>query len=92
MSVFLSVFKIREHGIQTRETLKIYDSRPKCDSNAGSFGSVRLSECYAVLLVLLYGMGTSVVLALCEILWKHKNIFSRDKFNNKLFTHDSANE
>lgn len=74
LKLFLSsVFKIREHGLQMRETLKIYDSRPTCDSGGSTFGSVRLSECYAVLLVFFYGAVASVIIVLCEFLWKHKN-------------------
>lgn len=69
----ISAFKIREHGLQTRETLRIFDTRPQCDGGSGSFGSVRINECYAVLLVFLYGLIASTVVMVCELFWKYKN-------------------
>lgn len=70
--VIFSVFKIREHGIQMRENLKIYDTRPKCDSIGSSFVSVRLNDCYAVVLAFAYGVIASISIMICEIIWKNK--------------------
>lgn len=53
--------KIREHGIQTRERSRIYKMRPKCDSDGKNFGSVRLIDCHAAFLVLVYGFAISFV-------------------------------
>lgn len=70
----LSTFKLREHGIQERQNLKIYRKRPLCDTHGQNFGSVRLIDCYAALLVLAYGFITSLLLLVCEkIAAKRKN-------------------
>lgn len=64
--------KIREHGIQTRERSRVYRNRPKCNSNGKSFGSVRLIDCYAAFLILVYGLFVSSFVFCGEILLKLK--------------------
>lgn len=64
--------KIREHGIQLREKSRVYKSRPKCDSDGKNFGSVRLIDCYAALLILLYGFLASIIISGIEIAMKTK--------------------
>lgn len=61
-----SLFKIREHGIQSRVVSKIYHKRPVCNAHGQSFDSVRLIDCYAALLVLLYGFLASFVVMIGE--------------------------
>lgn len=67
--------KIREHGIQSRERSRIYKMRPKCDSDGKNFGSVRLIDCYAALLILVYGFLISLLVFGVEK-------FFKSKFNN----------
>lgn len=67
-----STFKIHEHGIQQRELNRIYSKHPKCNSNGQSFGSVRLIDCYAAILVLCYGFLFSFVTLLLEMLLKYR--------------------
>lgn len=64
--------KIREHGIQTRERARIYKMRPKCDSDGKNFGSVRLIDCYAALLILVYGFVASFAIFCVEKFIKSK--------------------
>lgn len=64
--------KIREHGIQSRERLRIYKMRPKCDSEGKNFGSVRLIDCYAALLILVYGFFISLFTFCVEKMLKSK--------------------
>lgn len=64
--------KIREHGIQTRERSRIYKMRPKCDSDGKNFGSVRLTDCYAAFLILVYGFAVSFLTFCMEKLLKSK--------------------
>lgn len=64
--------KIREHGIQLREKSRVYTSRPRCDSDGKNFGSVRLIDCYIVLLILLYGFIASIIIFGIEIATKSK--------------------
>lgn len=66
--VHCSVFKIREHGIQARENLKIYAKRPQCSASGSSFGSVRFTECSPIVLVLVYGFAASIILLVLELL------------------------
>lgn len=58
--------KIREHGIQLRQKSRFYTNRPKCDSDGKSFGSVRLIDCYAALLILVYGFLISFLIFCAE--------------------------
>lgn len=64
--VHSSIMKIREHGIQTRERLRFFKLRPKCDSDGKSFGSVRLMDCYAALLILVYGYLAALIMFCLE--------------------------
>lgn len=64
--VHSSIMKIREHGIQTRERLRFFKLRPRCDSDGKSFGSVRLMDCYAALLILVYGYLAAFIMFCLE--------------------------
>lgn len=66
--------KIREHGIQSRERSRIYKSRPKCDSDGKNFGSVRLIDCYAAILILVYGFFAALLIFFVEIFTKAKMV------------------
>lgn len=61
-----SLFKIREHGIQSREIRKYFRNRPICSSQGQNYDSVRLIDCYAALLILAYGCALSLMLLLAE--------------------------
>lgn len=63
-----SVLRIREHGIQLRERARVTISKPKCNSDGKNFGSVRLIDCYAALMVLVYGFLASLIFFGAEIL------------------------
>lgn len=65
---YFSAFKIREHGIQARENLKMYTKRPQCTASGSSFGSVRFTECSPVILVLTYGFAASFILLIVELM------------------------
>lgn len=58
--------KIREHGIQIRERSRVYTKRPTCDSNGKNFGSVRLMDCYAAVLIFAYGCVASFLIFCIE--------------------------
>lgn len=66
LQFFLSLFKIREHGIQFREVSRIYTKRPECASHGQSFESVRLIDCQIVLLILAYGFLFSFIIFVIE--------------------------
>lgn len=72
-----SAFKIREHGIQTREIARVFSTKPKCSSDGKNFGSVRLIDCYAALMILVYGLFASILILFVEkfIKFKLKDIF-----------------
>lgn len=67
-----SIMKIRENGIQSRERSRIYKMRPKCDSDGKNFGSVRLIDCYAAMLILVYGFVASFMMFCVETFFKSK--------------------
>lgn len=60
--------KLREHGIQDRERLRLYRTRPNCDPVGKNFGSVRLNDCYAAVLIMAYGfLGSFIMLCIEQI-------------------------
>lgn len=67
-----SLFKIREHGIQTIEKARRYTDPPICSSSGQNFQSVRITECYAPFLVLCYGMVTALLFLIFEAIRKMK--------------------
>lgn len=86
--LIFSIMKIREHGVQTRERLRIQRMRPKCEFNDGkNFGSVRLIDCYAAILMFAYGLIVSFLIFCGEVFMKSKyNIISPivDKYKEKM--------
>lgn len=66
--IHFSALRIREHGIQLREKSRVMISKPKCDSDGKNFGSVRLIDCYAALMVLVYGFCASLLTFGAELL------------------------
>lgn len=69
----LSIMKIREHGVQTRERARIYRTRPKCEFSDGkNFGSVRVIDCYAAVLMFAYGLLLSFFIFCCEVFMRSK--------------------
>lgn len=64
--------KIREHGIQSRERARVIVLKPKCSSDGKNFGSVRLIDCYAALMILVYGLVTSLLIFAVEIFTRLK--------------------
>ncbi|XP_063533999.1 uncharacterized protein LOC134744208 isoform X2 [Cydia strobilella] len=69
----LGTKRIQEHGLQSRENRLLYEKRPKCSGQGGSFVSVSMVDCYPALLVLFYGAVFSVGLLFLEILTKRRN-------------------
>lgn len=71
-----SLFRIREHGLQSREVSKIYTKRPKCSSHGQNFGSVRFTDCMFAAIVLGYGFLLSFIMLLVEkcLSWKKYSI------------------
>ncbi|XP_063618549.1 uncharacterized protein LOC134791452 isoform X2 [Cydia splendana] len=69
----LGTKRIQEHGLQSRENRLLYEKRPKCSGQGGSFVSVSMVDCYPALLVLFYGSVFSVGLLFIEILTKRRN-------------------
>lgn len=67
-----SALRIREHAIQLREKSRLMISKPKCDSDGKNFGSVRLIDCYAALMVLVYGFCASLLTFGAEFLAMRK--------------------
>lgn len=75
--------KLREHGIQDRERLRLYRIRPNCDPVGKNFGSVRLNDCYAAILILGYGFFGSVMMLCIERLAQIKvnRCFTKGKYS-----------
>lgn len=80
--------KLREHGIQAIEKNRRSTGKPKCDSHAPVFESVRIKDCYAVPLVFCIGFVGAVVVLCVELIWKKTNskFDWQKKRNRKLAT------
>lgn len=79
-----SALRIREHGIQMRERARVMIDKPKCTSDGKNFGSVRLIDCYAALMALIYGIFATFLIFGVEILTMSKiNKVFRMKFEMK---------
>ncbi|KAG7302864.1 hypothetical protein JYU34_012847 [Plutella xylostella] len=68
----LALLRIREHGLQSRENLLLYEKQPKCTSQNGNFVSVSMVDCYPVLLILCYGVFSAILLLAIEILYHRR--------------------
>ena len=64
---------IHERGLQMRENRHYYHEKPECGGVGSSFVSVGIVDFYPALLALLYGLLSSVVVLLLEIL-AHKRL------------------
>lgn len=71
------LFRLREHGIQSREVDRIYTKRPKCLSHGQSFESVRLIDCQIVLTILAYGFVFSFIIFIIEKIVHVRSIESK---------------
>lgn len=61
-----SILKLRENGVQPRELARVRRGRPKCDSDGKNFGSVRVNDCYAAFIILVYGFVASFAIFCIE--------------------------
>lgn len=83
LSLFsISLFKIREHGIQAIEKARRYTDQPVCSSRGQNFDSVRISECYAPFLVLCYGIVAALLFLSLEAFNKIECRFLNNNLNN----------
>ncbi|XP_055623767.1 glutamate receptor ionotropic, kainate glr-3-like [Toxorhynchites rutilus septentrionalis] len=64
----LSLFKLREFGIQGREHSMLYTKKPHC-SGGSSFVPVSIVDVWPALLLLAWGLGISAVLLVMEKVW-----------------------
>lgn len=64
-----SLFKMREHGIQSREIGRRSTEKPICNSHSPYFESVRIVDCYAAFLVFCYGIAAALIFLCIESIW-----------------------
>lgn len=69
--------RINEHGIQQRENLRYYTTKPKCLGGGGNFVSASLIDTYPAIMLLMWGTVIALVVFICE------QIFARFKFVRK---------
>nr|QRF71029.1 ionotropic receptor [Semiothisa cinerearia] len=86
----IGLARILEHGISDRVNRLIYTRKPSCNSRSGSFGSVNMTDFHPVLLCLLYGIITSLLLLVIEILVYKRN--NENKMQQKNDVDDRASE
>lgn len=65
-----SLFKSREHGLQSILDSRRLSSKPTCDSQAAIFESVRIGDCYAIVLVYCWGIGGALIILFVEFICK----------------------
>ncbi|KAJ8717048.1 hypothetical protein PYW08_005447 [Mythimna loreyi] len=59
--------KLRESGLQSAVTKRLQVSKPQCSANMSSFSSVGLIDMKPVLILMVYGICLSLVIAMAEI-------------------------
>ncbi|XP_063975807.1 uncharacterized protein LOC135161814 [Diachasmimorpha longicaudata] len=85
-SPYVEIFRVgglwlEETGLAQRFIDKIYHKKPECN-NQKKFISVGTVDCYAAYLVIAYGLGVTLAILVCEILWfkKFDHYFFDKKF------------
>ncbi|XP_069698811.1 uncharacterized protein [Periplaneta americana] len=63
----VSYRKLHERGLQVRENLRFYHTKPGCTHRGSSFVSVGVRDCYPALLLLLCGTLLAAILLAAEI-------------------------
>ncbi|XP_037036713.1 ionotropic receptor 75a-like [Bradysia coprophila] len=77
----IGMMRIQEHGLQQKENLRYYMTKPKCQGGGGNFVSVSLVDTGPAVILLGWGMGLTLVVFICEIVFAKFNVI-RKKFNN----------
>ncbi len=60
--------RIQEHGIQKRENLRYYTTKPKCLGRGGDFASASLVDTGPAIILLGWGFGVTMVVLICEFI------------------------
>ncbi|GAB0093098.1 uncharacterized protein DMENIID0001_081590 [Sergentomyia squamirostris] len=75
----VSLFQMKESGVERREEYKIYTKKPTCSSQTQTFASVRFTDCYMVIIIIITGYITSLVIFMFELIIKKKRIFQHQE-------------
>lgn len=65
-----SLFKLREHGLQSISRLRRSTKKPICNSHVTRFESVRIVDCFAVIVMIFYGIAAALFLLCIELILK----------------------
>ncbi|XP_055698346.1 probable glutamate receptor [Phlebotomus papatasi] len=68
----VSLFKMKESGVERRESSKLYMKKPICAAKGQNFDSVRLIDCYITIMIILLGYILSLVVFGLEHLIKRQ--------------------
>lgn len=66
----IGLLSLREFGLQDRENSKLYTKKPKCAGHGSKFISVGLFDIQPALMIFVYGVGASLIVALLEKLYE----------------------
>lgn len=61
--------RIQEHGLQQRENLRFFPTKPKCVGGGSNFVSASLIDTGPAILIFLWGMLVTVVVLGCEFIF-----------------------
>ncbi|XP_059610088.1 glutamate receptor 2-like [Phlebotomus argentipes] len=68
----VSLFKMKEFGVERRVESKLYTRKPVCSGKGQNFGSVRLIDCHMIVTIIISGYILSLFILLLEHLVKRK--------------------
>ncbi|XP_055699183.1 glutamate receptor 3-like [Phlebotomus papatasi] len=68
----VSLFKMKEFGVEHRESSKLYQKKPVCSAKGQNFDSVRLIDCYMTITIILSGYAMSFIIFVLEHLIKKR--------------------
>lgn len=64
--------RIHEHGLNKRENLRFYLTKPKCSSGGANFLSANLIDTGPVLMMFLWGIGITLTVFIFELIVGHR--------------------
>lgn len=77
---FPSLFRLYEHGIQNRENIRYYTTKPQCSGTGGKFISVSIIDVQPAILLLCWGFGLAGAAFLFEMAIKRVKCGDRVKY------------
>ena len=81
MNFDFSLFKLREHGLQSVAKSRRASSKPICHSHVSRFESVRIVDCAAVVTIVFYGVISALILLCIELILNKLRFLKKNSYS-----------